>query len=100
MENRFPEQPSEPPYTWHGEASNCAVQIASGDPLIIDKFSFAEARALATEVIEVCEERGGCGGYALIGRDRAGWEVKAIGFSFGQTMGNGTVYTAGLISDN
>lgn len=79
MEDRYPKLPSKPPYAVHHLNSNCAVQIASGDPLAIDDFSFEQARALATEILEVCQDHGGYGGFAPIGHG-VGWRVSVIGF--------------------
>lgn len=82
MEDRSPKQPSKPPYIWHTEDSNCAIQIASGNPLAVDWFSFEEARALATEILEACQAHGGLGGYAPIGEYRTGWDVKVVGYKY------------------
>ena len=82
MEERYPKIPSKPPYAIHHEGSNCALQIASDNPLTIDDFSFEQARALATEILEVCQDRGGRGGFAPIGHG-VGWRVCVIGFKLG-----------------
>lgn len=74
-----PKLPSKPPYAVHHEHSNCAVQIASNGPNVADDFSFEQARALATEILEVCRDRGGRGGFAPIGQ-RSRWRVTVIGF--------------------
>lgn len=79
MEGRYPKLPYKPPYAVHQVQSTCAVQIASGNPLTIDDFSFEQARALATEILEVCQDRGGRGGSAPIGHG-VGWRVSVIGF--------------------
>ena len=50
--------------------------------MTIDDFSFEQARALATEILEVCQDRGGRGGYAPIGHG-IGWRVCVIGFKLG-----------------
>ena len=89
MEGRYPKLPSKPPYAVHHELSNCAVQIASGDPMIIDDFSFEQARALATEILEVCWDSGGHGGTAPIGHGR-GWQVSVIGFALPPDPPDGT----------
>ncbi|KAF6225355.1 hypothetical protein HO173_012793 [Letharia columbiana] len=80
MEGRYPKLPSKPPYAIHQTQSTCAVQIASGDSYTIDDFSFEQARALATEILEVCQDHGGCGGFAPIGHG-VGWKVVVIGFT-------------------
>lgn len=79
MEDRYPKLPSKPPYAVHHVHSNCAVQIASGSPYTIDDFSFEQARALATEILEVCLDHGGHGGWAPIGHG-VGWRVGVIGW--------------------
>ena len=79
MEARYPKLPSKPPYAVHHTRSNCAVQIASTSPLVIDKFSFEQARALATEILEMCEDSGGHGGVAPIGHG-TGWRVAVVGY--------------------
>jgi len=97
IEDRCPKVPDKPPYVWHAKASDCAIQIASGDPLVIDRFSFEQARALLTEAIEVCQAQGGYGGFAPIGR-RIGWEVKAIGYRYEPPDMNGAL-PVGIIAD-
>ena len=79
MEDRYPKLPSKPPYAVHHVHSNCAVQIASGSPYTIDDFSFEQARALATEILELCLDHGGHGGFAPIGHG-VGWRVAVIGW--------------------
>lgn len=80
MEGRYPKLPSTPPYAVHHIHSNCAVQIASGNRYTIDDFSFEQARALATEILEICQDHGGLGGAAPIGHG-VGWTVTVIGWS-------------------
>ena len=79
MEDRYPKLPSKPPYAVHHIHSNCAVQIASEDPYTLDTFSFEQARTLATEILEICQDHGGHGGVAPIGHG-IGWRVSVIGF--------------------
>lgn len=79
MEDRYPKLPFKPPYALHHVHSNCAVQIASESPYIIDDFSFEQARALATEILEVCLNHGGYGGFAPIGHG-VGWRVAVVGW--------------------
>ena len=81
MEGRYPKLPSKPPYAVHSVQSNCAVQIASENPYTSDKFSFEQARALAIEILEFCQDHGGLGGFAPIGR-RVGWRVVVVGYKF------------------
>lgn len=80
MEDRYPKDPYKPPYAVHQVQSNCAIQIASENPTIIDDFSFEQARALAIEILEVCEDHGSYGGVAPIGHG-VGWTVSVIGFT-------------------
>ena len=80
MEDRYPKNPYKPPYSVHQTQSNCAIQIASENPTIIDDFSFEQARALAIEILEVCEDHGSYGGVAPIGHG-VGWTVSVIGFT-------------------
>lgn len=80
IEDRCPKNPYKPPYAVHQIQSNCAIQIASGNPQIVDNFSFEQARALAMEILEVCQDHGGHGGYAPIGHG-VGWAVSVIGYS-------------------
>ena len=94
-EGRWPKLPSKPPYAIHHELSNCAVQIASDDPSIIDDFSFEQARALATEILEVCRDHGGFGGFAPIGHGR-GWRVSVIGFRLPPDPPDGTGLLEGI----
>ena len=99
MEDRYPKLPSKPPYAVHHKLSNCAVQIASGDPMIIDDFSFEQARALATEILEVCQDSGGHGGTAPIGHGR-GWKVSVIGFALPPDPPDGTGLLEEMSSGN
>lgn len=80
MEGRYPKNPSKPPYAVHHINSNCAIQIASANPAIIDDFSFEQARGLAIEILEVCQDHGGRGGSAPIGHG-VGWTVSVIGWT-------------------
>lgn len=79
QEGRYPKEPSKPPYLLHTNDSTCALQISCGTAGITDKFSFEQARALATDIVEDCQKQGGYGGVARIGRG-IGWSVKVIGY--------------------
>ena len=79
QEGRYPKVPSKPPYSVHHKHSNCAIEIASNNPSIRDQFSFEQARALATEILEVCQDKGGRGGTARIGHG-IGWRVSVVGY--------------------
>lgn len=99
MEDRYPKLPSKPPYAVHHVHSNCAVQIASGDPFTIDDFSFEQARALATEILEICQDHGGQGGSAPIGHG-VGWTVSVIGYKVNPDPPDGTGLLEGVGSVN
>lgn len=66
QEGRNPREPSKPPYIFHEEGSDCAIQLASGSDTIVDKFSFEQVRSLATDILEDCQTFGGYGGVALV----------------------------------
>ena len=76
LENWWPKEPSRPPYAVHHEKSDCAVKISSFNTKQPDKFSFADVRTLATQILEDCEP--GCGGIGLIGSTGV-WTVAVIG---------------------
>lgn len=89
IEERCPKLPHKPPYAVHSVKSTCAVQIASEDPHIRDSFSFEQARALAIEIIEICQDHGGLGGVAPIGHG-VGWRVAVIGYKLDPDPPDGT----------
>ncbi len=70
-----PRIPSKPPYAVHHLHSDCAVQIASEEDGVRDDFSFEQARALATEILETCMEMGGRGGRRRLGM---GWGGRLV----------------------
>ena len=76
-----PRDPTKPPYIIHHELSDCAIHIAASNPAIEDRFSFEQARALATDILETCKDQDGRGGSAPIGRG-LGWRVTVIGYKF------------------
>lgn len=86
-----------PPFLWHVSRSECAVQVASGSPTLIDHFSFENVRSLATDIIEECKIGGGkgwgFGGIAPIGRG-VGWRVTVSGFSLERVGNSGSVDVA------
>ncbi len=64
-----------------------------------DDFSFEQARGLAIEILEECEEKGGRGGVAPIGHG-VGWAVSVIGWKVPEGEGvlkggNGTMEVGG-----
>lgn len=78
QERRYPTEPSKPPYIFNVKDSTCAIQLACGSTIIIDRFSFEQVRALATDIVEDCQTKGGYGGVAPLGAG-VGWTVKVIG---------------------
>ncbi|MCJ1459355.1 hypothetical protein MMC28_009732 [Mycoblastus sanguinarius] len=90
QENRVPKLPSKPPLLIYAKSSTCAVELRSGDPSVVDQFSFEMVRALATDIVEECQDEGGFGGQAPIGRG-LGWKVSFIGYRYVLGLGNGTV---------
>lgn len=62
-----------PPFVWHLSSSDCILQIDTVDPSVVDRFTFEQARALATDVLEDCQKTGGFGGFADLGRG-IGWQ--------------------------
>ena len=51
--------PTKPPYTWWDDGTYCAIRIMAGNPRVSDRFSFRQARTLATEVVQDCQDSGG-----------------------------------------
>jgi len=96
LENSLPKLPNKPPLIIYHKQSTCAVEIAASSPTIEDRFSFEQVRGLATEIVEDCQNKGGFGGYAAIGRGE-GWVVRVIGFNGTEAalVGNGTVMVEG-----
>lgn len=80
QETRYPKEPSTPPYMLNVKDSTCAIQLACGSATIIDRFSFEQVRALATDIVEDCQTQGGYGGVAPLGTG-VGWTVKVIGYT-------------------
>ena len=79
LEGWYPKEPSKPPYAIHHSSSNCAVKISSFNPRTASKFSFADVRSLATNIIADCEPvNGGIGGIGIIGVENV-WTVSVIG---------------------
>ena len=88
--------PPTPPYTWWDEVRHCALRVIAGTPLLVDTFSFKQVRALATELIEDCQDYGGFGGSAIIGKNQVGWTVVAIGIDLEpEPRGYGTTFIFG-----
>ena len=90
-----------PPLLIYARDVNCAIEVASKNPLIVDAFSFQEVRAKATEIVEDCQSAGGHGGWSPIGRG-IGWHIRVIGVDHGNLGGrvNGTVVVEGVRRGN
>ena len=69
-----------PPFRFHSVASDCALQILTIRADVIDVFSFEQARAVATNVLEDCQAEGGYGGVGELGKG-IGWEVQVVGYT-------------------
>ena len=52
--------------------SDCAIEIASGNPYIVDRFSYEMVRSVAIDIVEACQDVGGFGGWSPIG-NCIGW---------------------------
>ena len=78
-ENKEPRLPNTPPYVINPDGTNCAIEISARLDEIEEKFSFEQARTLATTILEDCASPG-YGGQTPIGLLRNGWWVKVVGF--------------------
>ena len=94
MEGHMPrlptKDPSTPPYVWHDPETSCTVEIIANNPQLIDMFSFEQARSLATEIIQDCQDTGGFGGESVIGVEKVGWMVRAMGIELDPGVSNDT----------
>lgn len=70
--------PIAPPFIWHVVGSNCVLEIDTLNSYAIDQFSFEQARALAQNVLDDCQDFGGFGGFTDLGRG-VGWQVTVLG---------------------
>ena len=86
-EHKEPRLPNTPPYVINAEDITCAIEISSRLDDIEDRFSFEQARILATTILEECASRG-YGGQSTIGLVRSGWWVNVVGFKEGEPEGN------------
>lgn len=74
------EQILTPPFNFHVIGSNCALRISTINIRAVDSFSFLQARATATNILQHCEDLGEpYGGNADLGRGN-GWEVQVVGY--------------------
>lgn len=98
------EQILEPPFNFHTLGSNCILQITTINSREVDTFSFLQARATATNILQHCADLGEpYGGTADLGRGR-GWKVQVLGYDLpprnrtvlleGNERGNGTFTSA------
>ncbi|KAI4214028.1 MAG: hypothetical protein LQ351_003432 [Letrouitia transgressa] len=76
---RFPEHP--PPFYWRFTDVDCLFNITTTDPSVIEEFSFMDAKQLAQEVLQECEDRRQYrGGFAALFREKPrGWRVEIGG---------------------
>ena len=80
-----PKRPSEPPYNIYSIGSNCEIELKSYVDNVRAYFSFSDAKNLATNILQHCEETSfKRGGFAIIGKDKEGepipvWAVSVIG---------------------
>lgn len=81
--------PIAPPFIWHVVGSNCILEIDTIQPNVVDRFSFEQARALAQNVLDYCQDFGGFGGFTDLGR-WVGWQVTVLGLALPRA-GNSSV---------
>ena len=93
-------RPGTPPYIWHDESTFCTVEIRVNDTRVIDKFSFEQARSLATEILQDCESSGGWGGESVIGEKQEGWYVRTVGIKLDEAVSGGTAMFEGVDHSN
>ena len=70
--------PIAPPFIFHVVGSDCLLEIDTVIPNVIDRFSFEQARALAQDVLDDCQDFGGFGGFTDLGTG-VGWQVTVFG---------------------
>ncbi|KAL2037096.1 hypothetical protein N7G274_010223 [Stereocaulon virgatum] len=87
-------RPRTPPYIWHDEGTFCTVEIMVNDTRVVDKFSFEQARSLATEILQDCES--GWGGESVIGEKQEGWYVRVLGIKINEVVSEGTAMFEGV----
>ena len=83
--DKWPKEPSVPPFSIHHHASNCLVLIATLNPSVTDRFSFEQVKGIAQDIIEQCSPTGCLGGVSPIG-SRVGWTVTVYGTSGPPTL--------------
>ncbi|KAL9044485.1 MAG: hypothetical protein Q9214_002378 [Letrouitia sp. 1 TL-2023] len=72
----FPLHP--PPFNWHFRDVDCVFNLTTTDISVIEEFSFMEAKQLAQDVLQECQDRHRFhGGFATLFRDKPrGWRVE------------------------
>lgn len=81
----LPQKPHPPPYVITNDAADCSIKITPYVMAQTSWFSFREARALAQNILQHCEDKGlGRGGSAPIGKTKWGessplWSVTVVG---------------------
>lgn len=60
----------------------------------MDRFSYEMVRALATDIVESCQDEGGFGGWSPIGRG-VGWWVRVTGYNGPELRGPRVVIEGG-----
>lgn len=79
-EHKSPKEPLAPPFGLKVKGASCTLQIGCGGRPLIDKFSWRDVRAVATEIVEDCQppRGGGQGGTDNVG-PKAVWVVAVLG---------------------
>lgn len=86
------EQILKPPFNFHVVGSNCLLRIGTINIGTVDTFSFLQARAAATNILQHCEDLGEpYGGKADLGRGN-GWDVQVVGYDPDTPSRNRTVF--------
>ena len=69
-----------PPFLIAPDYTKCGLEISDAIPGFVDKFSFAQVRELAQDVVEECNSPGepGHGGHSRIGQND-GWKIRIFG---------------------
>ena len=77
---KTPKSPFEPPFGFTVRKCTCELRVKATGLQWVDKFSWEEVRAMATNIVEDCQPpRGaGVGGWDLIGPEKR-WIVEMIG---------------------
>ena len=89
--NYLPRFPHPPPYEFHEPGHNCVLNITLEDEKIAGEFSFEQAKLLAQDVMQECQDlvRGAptYGGWAAIAEGAPrGWRVEIGGLAGGEML--------------